>query len=271
MAKEKIPRDLKVAEIRVCSRNRNHSLGRETETSHRWGFPKSMKRALNVSMEIGQQLLAFTQASIIRNKAIIQVILTWQGSPMDQFWEWHPHSATRLNTVFEASELKVFNRSRQRYWSALPFVPYDYRTGQMSAAFVWEPVSASLSRINIRQTEQFKRQRKPLAVGAEYFGTSTKLTPRLSFLCWGKIMIRRPNIIMKESRNEWWVTMRVSLCPCYLRKKGSGKSGRSIVAEEGFAETNNRRWNDINQVRNPTHVLVSVYRTLAMLWILPRA
>lgn len=141
IAKEKISRDLKVAELRVCPGNRNHSLGRETETSHRWGFPKSLKRALNVSLEIGLRLLAFTQASIIRNKAIIQIILTWQDSQMDQFWEWYPHSAIRLNTVFEASKLQVFNRSRQSSWSALPFVPYDYQTGQMSAAFVWEPLS----------------------------------------------------------------------------------------------------------------------------------
>lgn len=90
IAKEKISRDLKVAELRVCPGNRNHSLGRETETSHRWGFPKSLKRALNVSLEIELRLLAFTQDSIIRNKAVIQIILTWQGSQMGRFWEWYP-------------------------------------------------------------------------------------------------------------------------------------------------------------------------------------
>lgn len=35
MAKEKRPRDLKVSELRVCPGNRNHSLSRETKTSHR--------------------------------------------------------------------------------------------------------------------------------------------------------------------------------------------------------------------------------------------
>ena len=101
----------------------------------------SLKRALNAILEIWQQLLAFTQTSIIRNNPVIHIILIWQGSQMDQFWKWHPHSTIKLNAVFKASKLQVFNRSRERYWSVLSFVPYDSWTGQMSAAFVWEPLS----------------------------------------------------------------------------------------------------------------------------------
>lgn len=147
----------------------------------------SLKRALNASLDIWQQLLSFTQASIVTNNPVVPTILTWQGLQMDQLWEWHRHSVTRSNAVFEASKLRVFNRSRQRYWSGFLLCLMTPRLDKCQL-HLSENLCLSLTQQDKDQTDW------AIQVPEKVFsykciiliGPNTKLPFRPTFLCWVK-------------------------------------------------------------------------------------